>query len=46
MSTIATVRHRLANRRRDAELQRILRHSDPRVRAELIAITQEDDPWR
>ena len=46
MTAISALRHHISGRRRDAELQRILRHADPRVRAELIAITRRDASWQ
>jgi len=45
MTTMTNFRHRLATRRRRAELQRVLRQADPRLRAELMTIAQRDLSW-
>lgn len=45
MSTRATLRHRLTARRQRAEFHRILRQADPRLRDELITLSQRDQRW-
>jgi len=46
MSTISHLRSRLATRRQQATMHRMLRDADPRVRAEVMAAAQRDLGWR
>jgi len=45
MSTISHLRTRMATRRQQATMHRMLRNADPRVRAEVMAAAQRDQGW-
>ena len=45
MANISHLRSRLTARRQRAELHRMLRDADPRVRAEVMAAAQRDLGW-